>query len=1145
MIIYDNTGKSLLDIQVDDDSYRYRAIAQSKRVELHYSLPGHVEIPVGSYVEYQGERYTLWRPSDLEKRGTRNFGYKVTLGGDEEILKRYKYKLLSDKPYKLRFTLTAKPGMFVQLLVDNLNLYDSGWTVGTVIEGVERPMSLNHESCWAVLGRLAQELDTEFEIVGKTVNLGKVERFKDSPVKLSYGKGNGFKTGVGRTGQGDGLPVEILYVQGGDRNIDRSSYGSDTLLLPRSREMEYGGRRYMTDPDGMYVTRADKAPVSHNEDSYDAGHIHPGRVGEVTGVSTEHREDTAGNPVTFYNITDTTIPDALDYRDCRMDGNKATVIFQSGRLAGREFDIAQTDKDLTGYDHATRTLKLVSVQEDGMTLPNASLRPVAGDKYAVFNIKLPGAYICDNATKTGASWDMFREAVRYLREREEERFTFTGELDGIYARRNWLAIGGKLVPGGHVDFSDTQFQPEGIPIRITGIRDYINKPHSPELELSNTPVAGFLPGTLGKLEAGEVTVDDRNKRAIQFTRRSFRDARETMGMLADSLLANFTESINPIAVATMQLLVGDGSLQFRFVDGETDPVVVDDGIRYDKGRKVLAIPAGTIQHMTLGITDISPKREYRFWDMGSYESPYLEPGKRYYLYARCSGSTRSGSYLPSEKAIGMGDVPGHYHLLVGVLNSEYDGERSFAPMYGYTEISPGRVTADRVVSSDGQNYMDLVKNAFRVGDTGNYLDWNSRRDGKLRLKGTIIQSESGDESRLGCFRGVYDPGHTYYEGDEATYTHDGGTSTYRWIYGTYGKGYPPTNTTYWRVVSSQGSNGIDGDPGPCVTYRGIYDPGKIYYGTPRRIDAVKYNGVYHVARVDAGNGFSGTAPTDTGRWNDFGAQFDSVATNLLLTDNASIGSWWHSGGKIVSTLSDGNKITLDASMAQIIIESAYSGGESSLDKYLGARITLDASKGIIEARGESDTSKVAYMSPSGMFCNSANTRATPSTSSLNVRAAIVGLGYGDVSRDDVWNTGNFLAAFYGYASNSGNAPAYGGYFRDLMAAGLILNRRVVDSGGVYLNGHDTFVVGYSQSECSVYLPNDGVIGRIVLLKQRNVGSMRCYARGGQKIYDDDSVNSYFLVPCGSLVIAIFDRCYINGVLTEAWLINSINTLIND
>ena len=47
MRIYDKTGEVLLDIPVDDDSYRYRAIAQAKKVELRYSLVDHVEVPFG------------------------------------------------------------------------------------------------------------------------------------------------------------------------------------------------------------------------------------------------------------------------------------------------------------------------------------------------------------------------------------------------------------------------------------------------------------------------------------------------------------------------------------------------------------------------------------------------------------------------------------------------------------------------------------------------------------------------------------------------------------------------------------------------------------------------------------------------------------------------------------------------------------------------------------------------------------------------------------------------------------------------------------------------------------------------------------------------------------------------------------------
>lgn len=702
MRIYDKTGEVLLDIPVDDDSYRYRAIAQAKKVELRYSLVDHVELPTGAYIEYQGERYTLWYPSDFKKEGTRVFDYTVTFGGNEEILKKYKYKLLSDKPYKLKFVMTATPRMFVELLVDNLNLYDSGWTVGTVIEAPEKLLSFNHEKCWAVLGRLAEEFDTEFEIVGKTINLRKVEYYRDAPLKLSYGKGNGFLPGVGRANQGNNLPVEILYVQGGERNIDYSVYGSQTLLLPKSQELEYQGRRYKTDKDGMYVTRADRPLSSYNEDSYDASDIYPSRVGTVSETDTEPGEDTEGNDVTFYNFYDSSVPANLNFEDCLIAGQTMTVIFQTGRLAGREFDVK--------YVHDGRKFEIVSSEQDGMTLPNASLYPEVGDKYAVFNISLPAAYVCDNATKTGASWDMFREAVRYLYEREERQFTFIGELDGIWAKKNWLAIGAKLVPGGYVDFSDPQFQPDGILIRITGVRDHINRPHSPELELSNTPVGGFLSDELGKLESEEVVNDKRYKEALQFTKRRYRDAIEAQEML-EVAFDNYSKGIDPIWVRTMSLLVGDESLQFRFVNSKTAPVTVMPDFRYDDNTGVFTAPALILQHMTLGISDIKESHkpsEYQYWDMGAYTSPYLGDYGKLYLYAKCGKSGGKGTFEMSGSPHKF-EEDGYYYFLTGLLGSQFDGARSFVTVYGFTEILPGRVTVDRIVSTDGNTYFILNK----------------------------------------------------------------------------------------------------------------------------------------------------------------------------------------------------------------------------------------------------------------------------------------------------------------------------------------------------------------------------------------------------------------------------------------------------
>ena len=710
MIIYDKTGEVLFDVQVNDSSVRNRAIMGDNSVTLNLSLPEYATIPVGSYIEYQGQRYTLWRPDNFKKHGTRNFEYTITFGSNQEILKRYKYKSLSDIPFQLKFTLTAKPKMFLQLLVDNLNLRDSGWTVGDCIVATEKYLSFNHEYCYDVLGRLAQEFNTEWEIDGKTIHLRKVEKFKTEPLALSYGKGNGFRPGVGRATQGDKSPLNLLFVQGGDRNIDLATYNSRYLLLPKSKELEYEGRKYKTDKDGMYITRADKEVSQYNEDSYDASNIYPSRVGEVTAVTTEEGKDDAGNPVTFYNIVDSTIPADLNYRDCRIAGEKATMIFQTGVLTGREFDIVQTDTDLTGYDHATRTFELVPLEEDGVTLPNENLKPAIGDKYAIFNIKLPQAYIQDDATQTGASWEMFKEAVRYFYENEEEKFSFTGELDPIWAKNKWLEIGGKIVPGGYIQFSDTQFQPEGILIRITSVKDYINKPHAPVIELSNVPVGGSISTDLGKIDSNEVVDENRYKGSISLTKRRFRDLEET-GKMLEAAIDGFSEAINPIYIQTMSLQVGSESLQFRFVNNKTNPVETIPNFDYNQKTKVFTAPAAILQHMTLGIDKISPTHkpsDYKFWDMSSYTSPSLDETAAMYFYAKCSKTGTTGSFLLSKTAYKMDPGDGYYYFLVGTLSSEYEGERSYRNVYGFTEVLPGSITTSVIASSDGQTYFNLV-----------------------------------------------------------------------------------------------------------------------------------------------------------------------------------------------------------------------------------------------------------------------------------------------------------------------------------------------------------------------------------------------------------------------------------------------------
>lgn len=1325
-----------IDILVDTSSFRYTALQNVGTLYLYFASEEFINIPVGAYCIYKNITYYLMDPDDFKKKSSRNFEYTLVMYDIGAILGKYKCRDIVSK--RLKFDYTAKPHEHLQLIVDNLNMRDSGWKVGECIEAEEKTINYNHIFCSEALPTIADTFKTEYEIdpAIKTIHLRKVEYNKGEPLPLEYGKDKGFVPGLGRSNKDGNRPVTILYVQGGEQNIDFSKYGSKELLLPKNQRLEYEGRAYVSDAEGLYIKRADTTLTDVQEDSLDCSHISPKRVGSVSNVVVSDKEKN------FYDFIDSSIPDDLNFEDYVIEGNNMTVIFQSGMLAGsnKEFEVK--------YVHKERKFLITPQEIDGQIMPNDIYKPNLGDKYAVFGIQLPDAYICNNSTKEGASWDMFREAAKYLYENEDPKFTFKGELDSIYSKKRWLSIGGKIKLGGYILFKDPQFIPEGIKIRITSIKEYIHRPYSPIIELSNTTTGATVSSELNKIESNEVKTDNQYKNSIQFTKRRFRDAKETISMLNDALL-HFSGSISPISVQTMSLLVGNESLQFRFVNNKTNPTQVEYLVTYDSKKKVLSAPGGILQHMTIGIDTLSSGHkasEYKFWDIEKYTSPTLTETVGYYLYVKANKNGTTGSYVLSKNAIKLEGVEGYYHFLVGILNSEFEEDRSFVELFGFTEILPGRITTDRIVSSDGLNFMDFVNNAFRVGNSDSYFDWNTKGDKKLRLKGTIVQSESGDESPIGCFRGVYDNSYTYYWGDEVIYDDGTGYSMYRFVSKNPVKGISPNNSNYWIIVAQRGvgisntdvlyaisssnttaptsgwqttapawkdgyyiwsktkvvytdgdivytdaacitggkgetGNGIssiieqyylsssatsllngswsnsrptwkngwyiwtrsvinytngnsitteaicvtgekgetgddgingdyfeyryavngsrstppslsktsrnpsgwsttvptvgnlqylwftvakingetnsliqnwstparqtpydgvdgrNGDTGPTMVYRGVYGSSKVYYGTSKRVDAVKYNGHYYVARVDAGNGFQNHVPTDTAYWNDFGAEFESIATNLLLAEGANIGDWFMSGGKIVSTLLDGNKIILDASMARILIESSRSGGDYSESQYQGSKITIDANNGLIEARSKSN-SRVAYMSPTGIFCNNAETQAVSAILGYTHKASIVGLGFGTVNKSD-WNNENFLAGVYGRASNSGTAPAYGGFFQNLMAAGLFLHRKAIEesSSSVYLSETDSLVIGYSRNQQIVYLPSDGVIGRTIFFKQWWTGYMRVYPRSGNVLYDDHTQNDYYDIGEGQGAIFHFTVGYVDGVKKSAWLVS--------
>lgn len=351
-----------------------------------------------------------------------------------------------------------------------------------------------------------------------------------------------------------------------------------------------------------------------------------------------------------------------------------------------------------------------------------------------------------------------------------------------------------------------------------------------------------------------------------------------------------------------------------------------------------------------------------------------------------------------------------------------------------------------------------------------------------------------------------------------------------------------------RITPYDGKDGENGKS-PALVYRGVYDSSKTYYGNQYRVDAVKYNGIYYVARIDAGS-FSNVLPTNTSKWNNFGAQFESIATNLLLAEGANIGDWFISQGKIVSTLETGNKITLDAKGGEVLLETSDNDYDNIMSEYgnqFGANIRLSLNRGNVEVHAKNSPSYstgTSYLSPTGIFSNMAGTDGMPSSSGYTHRGAIVGLGFANVAKR-TWSVNmvdTIIAGVYGRADNSGTAPAYGGFFYNLYAGGLILGRKCITESGTkghssYLSGSDSVVIGYSRYDETVYLPSNPTEGQVIFVKQWWSGKMTFKPLTGHCIYDDTSENSDYPFVEGQGGMFVFTIGYVNDVKKEAWIVS--------
>ena len=727
---------------ISSESYHEAKVGAVSTLVVETTSDKAIAFPLGTYCTWRGEKFALYTPAEVVKVSEREYRYTLTLSGEGQQLALSKFKFIVANPedVRLSFTLTGKPRFFLEQILRSL---PAGFSIGACLEAEAQAISFKHEDCLSALSRVAEAFKTEWHITGKTLNLGKVVGNKAGAVTLSYGKGKGLLSGLTASNDSEKSPVGKLFIQGTERNIDPTKYGAKSLHLPKGRTLAYEGRTYVVSADGQSLSVSGLSTDGRKEDSFDGTNIYPQRVGVVSSVVV--------TPDGNYDIVDKDNP--VDYSQYRIAGEKATITFQTGRLAGRTFDIAQ-DKDVLKYDHATKRFQLVSVEEDGMKLPEPKVfYPAVGDKYAVFGVRLPDEYI------TKAETELLNASVRYFHEALQPKVTYKAELDGLYAQKNWGVLAPKLAIGAYVRLVDTSLDIDDH-VRITAIRTKLSQQYKPQITLSNEVQAPSLAVSLGTLEAEGVQQKEEVQAVRREVARSFQQAMSLADGIADEVRAGFGDSISPVTARTMQLMVGDKSLQFVFVASPTATGSVTHNVTWDESRGILHADRGYLRHMTLGINTLSSEHkpsEYKTWTLPAYDYAVRTDQKTIHLYAKVERNGANGVFVATDTAKTMEAEAGYYYLYLGTLSQAPN--RAFTPIYGFTEVLPSQIRTERITSADGSTTINLQtgeivsdKIKFRHPDGGersypsDYLH-EAIHEGTTEIQGGVV---------LGTFIGAKD-----------------------------------------------------------------------------------------------------------------------------------------------------------------------------------------------------------------------------------------------------------------------------------------------------------------------------------------------------------------------------------------------------
>jgi hypothetical protein len=852
--IYSQSGAVKAVVSPEDSSTNSKEIMGDNVLTLSFKHYLCVSIDVNDYADFMGERFFAMEQYTPTQKSSVEWEYTIQFYGLECLIKRILVLQLADNENEPVFSLTAPAIEHVRLFVDNINraMFTSDWKVGEVIATPNLTVDYSGTFINKGLDEVADLASTEWWIEGQTVNLSRCEH--GSPLTLGYRKG---LLSLTRDTNENAKFFTRLFPTGSRRNIDRETYGYSRLQLPDRQKYLEQNTQY--------------GVIEHFEESAFAD-IYPRRTGTVGTVRDEEKKGENGKPFSIYYFTDPSLN--FDPNDYLLPGLVATVVFQSGELNGRDFEV--------NYHSSGHEFEIITQfpYDDETQLPGGSLVPKAGDEYILYNIRMPDEYI------QRAELELEQAVLDYMEKNRLDKSAYKGPTD-------YIDLAGRevtLTLGQAVRLESDEFFPvTGYRLsRISRIVRKVNHPLQADIEIAdladrgkmssleggidqaNRYVQAALGGLPGIIKSWETTpATDTNLFSARKTEREFlskirADVAQKRITFREGIKGNILESEHPFLSGQFgtgfKAWMKNGQSYFEmdnlFVRRETifskltiaeikavgGQILVSLASLYctkmqDRDEDEDGKPTGSEWPFYRCYFDDGGENPVNMFGVGDQAICRRFTGRavKYYWrlvsgvgadYIDLSKSDADGSGVPEEgdeivQFGNRGDTSRQSAILISAYGTDSPSIRQYAGIDSY-DLTGKEVTS---ISPSGNRFTGLTT----MGDNNSYARFDPITK-RMTIKGTLVQSSAGDTQPLGFFRGEYNSSYTYYEGDQVTYQ----GSYYRYIYATPSSTLP-TNTAYWTVLAAKGepgTNGVASDWKTLAYQKSATNPGSPYDTSP-------------------------------------------------------------------------------------------------------------------------------------------------------------------------------------------------------------------------------------------------------------------------------------------------------------------------